>query len=91
MSHRGTDPSRNLEGEGDGHDGWNPPYILKPSIALKLAWLAGRRLRRNLRFSGFAGLLDALIPRIIGAFAAGFRDLPDPEADPNAAYLELDP
>jgi hypothetical protein len=46
---------------------------------LKLAWLAGRRIRRNLRFSGFADLLDALVGRLINAFAAGLRDEPDPE------------
>jgi hypothetical protein len=85
MSHRGTDPARILDGEGDPHDAWNPPYILRPSRALKLAWLAGRRLRRNLRFSGFADLLDALIGRLITSFAAGLRDEPDPEE------WELDP
>ena len=85
MAHRGTDPARILDGEGDQHDCWNPPYILRPSRALKLAWLAGRRLRRNLRFSGFADLFDALIGRLITSFAAGLRDEPDPEE------WELDP
>jgi hypothetical protein len=81
--HRGTDPTKNLEGEGDGSSSWDPPYILKPSRALKLAWLAGKRLRRNLLYSGFGGLLDALIGRLITAFTAGIQDLPNPEAEPD--------
>ena len=81
--HRGTDPTKNLEGEGDGSSSWDPPYILKPRRALKLAWLAGKRLRRNLLYSGFGGLLDALIGRLITAFTAGIQDLPNPEAEPD--------
>ena len=81
--HRGTDPTKNLEGEGDGSSSWDPPYILKPSRALKLAWLAGKRLRRNLLYSGFGGLLDALIGRLITAFTAGLYDQAEPDAEPD--------
>jgi len=80
--HRGTDPTKNLEGDGDGADAWNPPYILKPSRALRLAWLAGKRLRRNLLYSGFGGLLDALIGRLVLAFTAGLHDHAEPDAEP---------
>jgi hypothetical protein len=45
--------------------------------------LAGKRLRRNLLYSGFGGLLDALIGRLITAFTAGIQDLPNPEAEPD--------
>ena len=81
--HRGTDPTKNLEGEGDGSSSWDPPYILKPSRELKLAWLAGKRLRRNLLYSGFGGLLDALIGRLITAFTAGLYDQAEPDAEPD--------
>jgi hypothetical protein len=57
------------------------PFTLVPSVALKLSYLFGCLLRRNLGYSGFVAVLDLLVPRLVAGFAAGLQNRPDPHQE----------